>query len=207
MAITGLMMFGFLIGHMVGHLQMFKALGGASQYNAYAKFLKGTPSLLWGTRITLLLAIGLHIWSFVQLRKLNAAARPVGYDVPIKRKRSTLMSRTMVITGPVLALFIVVHLLQFTVAGSLFLDGFDNKSIYRSMVITFKNPIWTLLYVAVLAGLAGHLRHGLYSFFQSLGWTHPTYNRLREHFAMAFTILVTVGFAIVPLAIMFRLIS
>src|SRR5687768_937416 len=110
MAVTGVILFGFTIGHMLGNLQVYQ---GPEKLNAYAAFLKATPAILWGTRSILLVSVLLHIWAAVSLSLQNHRARPVAYAGRSWREAS-YASRTMMWSGPLLALFIVYHLLHFT---------------------------------------------------------------------------------------------
>src|ERR1700722_2200888 len=110
MAVTGVVLAGFVAGHLLGNLQIFL---GPDRFNGYAHPLKSLPELLWAVRITLLVSVVLHIWSSVQLAVVKSEARPFGY-IRTRSTSSSYASRTMYMSGPILAVFIVYHLLQFT---------------------------------------------------------------------------------------------
>src|SRR5213080_4085508 len=111
MAVTGLVMFGFVIGHLVGNLQIFL---GPEAINRYGHFLQSNPELIWPARLGLVLMVGMHIWSAVELSWENKAARPVPYAA-YQPVASTYASRTMLMSGVIIFVFIVYHLLHFTV--------------------------------------------------------------------------------------------
>jgi succinate dehydrogenase / fumarate reductase, cytochrome b subunit len=195
MSITGIILFGFLIGHMAGNLQLFL---GEHKFDGYAAFLKATPLLLWGTRAVLLVSLLLHVWAAVTLTAQNRAARAVAYSKyrPIV---STPASRTMMVSGIILLVFIVYHLLHFTV-GTIH-PRFEHVRAYQNVVIAFRGIFTTLIYLASMGVLAFHLWHGIWSLFQSLGLNHPKWNRYRNVAAIALTILICGGFALVPLGV------
>jgi succinate dehydrogenase / fumarate reductase cytochrome b subunit len=198
MAVTGIILFGFLIGHMAGNLQFFL---GREVLNAYAEKLRAVPALLWSVRLALLVSVILHIVAAVQLWLLQRAARPVGY---IKKDNvgSTYASRTMYWSGPIIALFVIYHLLDLTwgVAHS---GDFEHLNAYDNVVTGFSNPIVSLFYVVAVVLLGFHLYHGLWSLFQSLGFAHPRYTPKLKLLAKVFTVFLVLGFLVVPIAILF----
>jgi succinate dehydrogenase / fumarate reductase cytochrome b subunit len=196
MAVTGLVLFGFLIGHMAGNLQYFL---GREVLNAYAEKLHHTVPLLWGARITLLLAVGLHILAAVQLANLQRAARPVGYH-KLKPAGSSYASRTMYWSGPIIAFFVIYHLLHLT-TGTLH-PGYEYLNAYDNVVIGFRNPLVTLFYVISMVLVALHLNHGIWSMFQSIGFSHPRYTPRIKAFARIFSALLVAGFLSVPIAVL-----
>lgn len=195
-ATTGLVMFGFVVGHLAGNLQIF---AGAQKINDYAAFLKATPPVLWGTRIVLLLAIVLHVIATVQLSRRNRRGRPVGYAQK-RNDDSPFASRVMLVSGVVLLAYIVYHLLHLTF-GWVHPD-FDEFDIYGNMVSGFSNPLTVAFYVAGLLSLGLHLVHGVWSVFQTLGLNHPAYNPWRRRFAYAAAVLVTAGYIAIPVAVL-----
>ncbi len=203
MGITGLIMLGFVLGHMLGNLQALEAFGGREALNGYAKALQAFPGLLWTARLTLLGAIVLHIASAWKLTQLNEAARPSRYAVTAP-KRSTFASRTMKWTGVIVLAYIVFHLAHFTF---LWFEGYAELEPYENVVKGFSNPLITLLYIVANLALAVHMWHGVWALFQSLGLSHPKYDPLRRTLATGFTVIVTAGFLIVPIGVMVGLIA
>jgi succinate dehydrogenase / fumarate reductase cytochrome b subunit len=198
MAVTGIILFGFLIGHMAGNLQFFL---GRDVLNAYAEKLRAVPALLWSVRLALLASVILHIVAAVQLWLLQRDARPVGY---FKKDNvgSTYAARTMYWSGPIIALFVIYHLLDLTwgVAHS---GDFEHLNAYDNVVTGFSNPVVSLFYVVAVVLLGFHLYHGLWSLFQSLGFAHPRYTPKLKLFAKVFTVVLVLGFVVVPIAILF----
>jgi succinate dehydrogenase / fumarate reductase cytochrome b subunit len=203
MAVTGFILFGFVCGHLLGNLQIFE---GPEKLNHYAATLKSLPALLWGTRITLLLAVGLHIWSSFQLWLLQREARPVQY-VKKANLNSTYASRTMLWSGPIIAAFVIFHLLNLTF-GTVHPGGpFDVQNVYNNVVTGFQ--VWpvSLFYIIAMVMLCYHLYHGLWSMFQSLGFSHPVYTPWLQRFAKVFAILIAVGNISIPVAVLAGLIK
>jgi succinate dehydrogenase / fumarate reductase, cytochrome b subunit len=196
MAITGVILFGYTIGHMAGNLQVFIS---EAKINAYARFLHGTLWLLWGTRVILLVSVILHIWAAVSLTAMSAAARPVGYR-KWNARSSSVASRTMFWTGLVLLAFVVFHLLHLT-TGTVHPDFKDLQPYHNLVVGLSVIPVGAFYIVAMLC-LGFHLIHGVYSLFQSLGLSHPAYSPRVRVFATLFTLLVVGGFLAVPVAVL-----
>jgi succinate dehydrogenase / fumarate reductase cytochrome b subunit len=198
MAVTGAIMFLFIIGHVAGNLQIFE---GPAKLNAYGHFLHSIGELLWPVRIVLLLCVGLHITATVQLAMRNKAARPVGYS----RKQainSSYASRTMYWSGPIVLAFIIFHLLQFT-AGyihpqSQFIEG----DVYHNVVAGFQ--VWwvSVWYIIAVSLLGFHLRHGLWSMFQSIGYNHPRHTPLLKKAAFVIALLITLGYISIPISVL-----
>ena len=196
MAVTGLILFGFLVAHMLGNLQVFL---GREVMNHYAETLHGNPALLWGTRIVLLISVLLHTWAAIQLTALKAAARPIPYAKPGNVQAST-GSRTMMLSGPVIALFVVGHLLHLT-TGTIH-PQFVELHAYENVVNAFSNPIASGLYIVVMILVGFHLSHGIWSMFQSVGFSHPRYTPLVKKFAAVFSWVLIAGFIAVPIAVL-----
>ena len=197
MAITGAILFLFVVVHMVGNLQVFM---GAEHFNAYARFLRVEPALLWAARAGLLVTVILHIWASVQLALLNKfEARPVGY-VKKKNVGSTYASRTMYWSGPIIAAFVIYHLMQFTigVGGTPFEEG----QAYENLVAGFQVIPISIFYIVAMALLMMHLYHGVWSMFQTLGANHPRYTPVLKNLAKTAAILLFAGFSVIPVAVM-----
>ncbi len=179
MAITGLALFGFVIIHMLGNLQLF---AGADAINEYAHLLKSKAPLLWGARLGLLTIAILHIVTAIQLVLRNRAARPVSYGNSSAPVGASLSSRTAAISGTIILVFIIYHLLQFTigVTNPEFLalrDSNGNHDVYEMVVRGFSNPLVSIFYLIVMGLLCLHLSHGIASMFQSLGLKNGSYDK------------------------------
>jgi succinate dehydrogenase / fumarate reductase, cytochrome b subunit len=201
MAITGLILFGFVIGHMLGNLQVFI---GANQMNAYAAVLKANAILLWGVRMVLLVAVILHIVAAIQLTRMSQRSRPQGYhykDVI----HADYAARTMRWSGPIIAVFVVYHLLHFT-TGSLH-PQFDVHDVYQNVIIGFRLWPVALFYIVAMIALAFHLWHGIWSMFQTLGLVNPKSDRMIHRLAAIATLAIVIGFISVPMAVLAGLIS
>jgi succinate dehydrogenase / fumarate reductase cytochrome b subunit len=202
MALSGLVLFGFVLGHMAGNLQAFL---GAEVFNGYAKGLHALPGLLWGVRLTLLAAVGIHIATALSLMSVKNAARPVAY---VKKESivSSYASRTMYWSGPILAAFIVYHLLHFTIGapvGSAYRAPANGEFFaYQNLVNGFQQPLIAAFYLVSMSLLCLHLYHGVWSMFQTLGVNHPKYTPMLRTAAKAFAALVFVGFSALPVAVL-----
>ena len=208
MALSGLILFGFIVLHMLGNL---KALSGAASFDAYAVFIRevGYPvvphhGVLWLLRILLLLAVGIHIVAAFQTWAQSRTARAVGY-----RKNDDLSfsyaSRTMRWGGVIILLFIVYHILHFTTgqAHPDFIEG----GVYHNFVVAFQSPVVLLAYLVAQAALCLHLYHGLWSVTQTLGANHPKYNRIRRPIAVAIALAIFVGFIVPPVMVQLGMLS
>ena len=201
MAVTGLILFGYLIAHMLGNLQIFI---GPETMDHYAATLHGNPALLWTARIVLLVSILLHIWAWIQLAAIKREARPVSY-----RKRANVQagigSRTMSLSGPVIAAFVIIHLLHLT-TGTIHPGGYVELHAYENVVSGFTPP-FALLYIVVMLLIGTHLSHGIWSMFQSLGFSHPRYTPLIKRFAAVFSWILVGGFIAVPVSVLLGLVK
>ena len=201
MAVTGIMLVGFVFVHMLGNLQMFS---GADAMNGYSAFLKSTGELLWVARAGLLAAVVLHIISAYQLTMLNRAARPVDYA---RREPavSTLASKTMRWGGVLLLFFIVYHLNHFTTGW--FHPAFSRTGVYGNVIVGFRSGWVVTLYVVAMAFLGLHLFHGAWSGFRTLGLAKPSLSPIQRSFALWLAIVVWAGFTAVPLAVYLEIIN
>lgn len=196
MAVTGAILLAFLVGHVTGNLLVF---AGAERLNAYAKFLHGSPGLLWGTRAALLASVAVHIGAWLRLLARSRAARPVPYAVR-PRPGTTAGARTMMITGPLLLVFVVYHLLHFTF-GSAHPD-FRAEDVYHNVVTAFRQAPVAAAYLVAMAALGLHLAHGIWSAFQTVGLNHPAHDRRIRMAGAALALAVAGGFAAIPVAIL-----
>jgi len=200
MALTGVILLGFVIGHMLGNLQVYL---GPEAFNAYAASLRalGHGTLLWVARAGLLVAALLHIWSAWRLTLMNNAARAVGYR-EVERRESSYASRTMRWSGVILLLFIVYHLMHFTFGVHAVHPYFVHGDAYHNFVTGFQSPLVSGFYVLAMLALGLHLYHGAWSFMQTLGLSHPRYNDLRYAFAGFITLVMLAGNISFPVAVL-----
>jgi succinate dehydrogenase / fumarate reductase cytochrome b subunit len=197
MAVTGVVWIGYVTIHMAGNML---AHVGPEAINAYAATLKSIAPLLWGTRIALLVSIVLHVHAAFTLKRLDRLARPVGYDRQ-RFQASTLASRVMGWGGVLLLVFLIYHLLDLTLG--VLNPTFSHTDVYGNLQASLTVAWVAVFYVIATVALAGHLYHGVWSLFQTMGVIHPRYERLRRVVATVIAILVPVGFATVPTAILF----
>ena len=200
MALTGVILTGFVLVHMAGNLLLYL---GPQAINAYAEMLQSKPAVVWAARAVLLGSVVLHSWAALSLTLSNLEARPVAYQKS-HYETSTYASRTMRYGGPFLALFIVYHLLHFTV-GSVH-PSFVRGDVYHNVVIGFSHPLVALFYVLSMIALSLHLFHGISSMLQTLGLSHPRYNGLRSIIGAGYAAVVTVGNLSFPLSVYFGLV-
>jgi succinate dehydrogenase / fumarate reductase, cytochrome b subunit len=200
MAATGVILAGFVVAHLLGNLQIFL---GPDQFNGYARTLRNLPELLWPARIVLLISVILHIWSSLHLAVIKSEARPVGYT-KVKHSGSSYASRTMYWSGPIVAAFIVYHLMQFTfgVGGT----PYQDLDAYGNVINGFKVPAVSIFYIIAMAMLCLHLRHGLWSMFQSLGFAHPRHTVVIKRIASLVSLFIFFGFISIPVAVLTRLV-
>ncbi len=196
MAVTGFILFGFLIVHMLGNLQLFL---GPETYNEYSKSLRELPvPLLWGFRGAITLAAILHITFSLQLWWINRTARPSSYKRTY-RVASSLAARTMIFTGPLILLYVIYHVAHLTFGVTEYLSyGHSPVQVYDNVVKSFQ-----VLPLAIGYGVAGiavglHLYHGSWSMLQTFGINHPRYTDLARSVAVALGLAVALGFIAVP---------
>ena len=230
MAVSGFVLFLFVIGHLAGNLQIFL---GPEAINRYGHFLQSNPELIWPARLGLLLMVALHIWSASKLSIENKQARPVAYS-EYRPIGSTYASRTMLMSGLILLAFIIYHLLHFTVqVQAINGTGHDFREfnepgpagvtapsaaalapgakaeplpgrhdIFKMMVVGFSNIWVSAFYVVGMALLCLHLSHGTSSMFQSIGWKNEAYRPLLDQAARGLALLIFIGYASIPVAIL-----
>ena len=210
MALTGLVFIGYVIAHMYGNLKVF---GGAEAFDSYAHHLRelGEPILphegaLWIIRVVLIVSLVVHTVAAYRLWARAAGARSHRYAMK-KATRSTLSSRTMRWGGTALLLFIVFHILNLTTRT--ITPGGDSDSPYQRMLNTFSPQNWwvTVIYLLAMVALAMHLRHGVFSSAQTLGYTStPSARAFWNRAAWAVAIVTAGGYALVPLSIILGLV-
>jgi succinate dehydrogenase / fumarate reductase cytochrome b subunit len=208
MAITGVMLVGYVFAHLLGNLQIYSS--DAEQINRYAGFLHNpaNAAALWAARSVLLLAVGLHIVAATQLWLQNRAARPIGYvkkaDLP-----ASYAARTMIWSGPIVGAFVIFHVLHLTAGKVLELRelGPNMPDVRYNVITGFSNPWVSGFYILAMILLCLHLYHGMWSMFQSLGISHPRYSALVKKAAAALAILVAVGNCSIPIAVLTGLLT
>jgi succinate dehydrogenase / fumarate reductase, cytochrome b subunit len=229
MAVSGFILFLFVIGHLVGNLQVFL---GREAINRYGHFLQTNPELIWPARLFLLAMVGLHIWSAARISVENKAARPVGYAV-YEPVGSTYASRTMLMSGLIVLAFIIYHLLHFTVqVKAVNLTGIDFQTlnepppglteihslappstvdpnlppgrhdIFAMMVTGFSNVWVSAFYILGMGLLCLHLSHGASSMFQSIGWKNDAYRPFLDKAGRVLAVLIFLGYVSIPVAIL-----
>jgi succinate dehydrogenase / fumarate reductase cytochrome b subunit len=201
MALTGVILSGFVLVHMAGNLQVFQ---GEKALNDYAKLLRVEPALLWLARLILLGSVGLHIAAWLVLLSRNQQARPVRYASTTHRE-STSASRSMRWTGPLLLAFIIYHILHMT-TGTVH-PSFHEGQAYHNLVAGLRVGPVALIYILAMIALGYHLWHGVWSLFQTLGAEQARYNSVGRRVATVFTVVVVLGFIAVPLAIITGLVK
>lgn len=208
-ALTGVILIGFIIGHLLGNLQIFL---GPDYINGYAEKLHSLGPFLWIIRGFLLVTVLLHIFFTISLAIDNRRARPETY----KKKhhlKATLASRSMVLSGLIVLAFVLFHLAQFTLRVTdprfhlLKPDHLSRYDVYSMMVYGFQSPIVSGFYILAIFLLALHLSHGASSFFQSLGLNDRKITPRLERMARVFAWLVFAGYVSIPVAILLGLIQ
>jgi len=205
MAISGLVLMGYVLLHMVGNLKIYF---GAESLNKYSEWLRevGEPALprewlLWGVRIVLLLAVVVHIYAAYALTVMNRRARPVQYVSKRDYVAADFASRTMRWTGIIVVLFVIWHLLDLTWGTTN--PDFVSGDVYHNVIASFERIPVAIVYVIANLALGVHLYHGAWSLFQSMGW----YGTWRRTFSIAFAGVIVLGNVSFPLAVMFGVVN
>lgn len=205
-ALTGLMLIGFVTGHMIGNLQVFLH---PDWINAYAKHLEDLGPLLWIIRLALLAIFALHIVTTIKLTLENRRARPERYAVRAPQ-RSTLASRSMALSGLLVLSFVLYHLMHFTVRAqhpqwneeSYNLHGEMVRDVHRMIIEGFQNPVVAGFYILSVFLLALHLSHGFSSFFQTLGLNSRKLNGILSAAGKVYAWGLFLGYAAIPVAVL-----
>jgi succinate dehydrogenase / fumarate reductase cytochrome b subunit len=196
MAATGGLFCLFLVGHLLGNLQIFL---GAERLNAYAHFLKGLGELLWVVRGVMGIALVLHFVAAVQITLENWRARPVGYAVK-KDIETSYAARTMIISGPLLLLYVIYHLMMFTL---LWTDpSYSIADVYGNVVKAFQVPAISGIYIVAMLALGYHLSHGIFSMLNTLGLSGQRYHTFRKIVSPLVGLLIALGYTVIPVAVL-----
>ena len=200
MAITGLLLIGFIVGHLAGNLLIF---AGPDALNSYAKKLRDLGNLLWVIRFILLTIVGLHIWSAICLTLENREARPVAYQ---KKAHNTTSyaARTMMVSGFIVLAYIIYHLLHFTVRithpdFSHLTDAMGRHDVYSMVVLSFQQWPVSIAYIISMLLLSAHLSHGVSSLFQSLGLNDERWIPRFKLAGRLFAAVIFIGYSSIPL--------
>jgi len=197
MGVTGLIMIGFLLMHMVGNLQAFQ---GPDKLNAYGALLHGPlHEVVLLLRAVLLGSLVLHVVAAVQLTVLDRAARPVGYSRKLPQA-ATPASRTLRVGGVLLLVFIIFHLLHFT-TGQVH-PAFVVGDVYHNLTTGLSRPLVAIFYLVSMVGVGLHVYHGAWSSFRSLGAVQPRPNPLHRPIARVVAVLLWLGFSVLPVAVL-----
>ena len=201
--ITGLALAIFALAHMLGNLLLF---AGREAYNTYAYRLEQFGPIFWVVEMVLLGSVILHATVGIQIALAKRQARPVGYQTYQSAgapSHQSISSRTMIITGSVLGVFLVSHILtfKFGVVYSTVIAGVESRDFSRLVIETFHNPLYTFGYTAVIMLLGFHLRHGVWSGLQSLGAMSRGLKPIVYGVGALLAVLIAVGFMVLPLGI------
>jgi len=194
MALTGILLILFLITHLLGNLQLFAGDGGVA-FNNYAETLGKIP-LIPLIEAGLGLLFLLHILNGIYLWWNNKKARPVKYKVQKPSEGASVFSRTMVLTGSITFIFLVIHLRTFWFASKIENPGGD---LFQLVVESFRDPIYSGFYIVAMVLLGFHLNHGFQSAFQTFGWNHSKYFPFIQKLGTIYAIIMAVGFASMPI--------
>jgi succinate dehydrogenase / fumarate reductase cytochrome b subunit len=195
MAVTGVVMVLYLITHVLANLLVFD---GPDRINRYAATLHATAALLWGARLVLLVAVALHIVAATQLTLRSRAARPASYARGRDPQVSTFAARTIRWGGVLILVFLVYHILHFTVGTAH--PQFIELNPYHNVTTGFRNPWVSVFYLIAMAAVGLHLYHGVWSSGRSMGVSQPSTQPLRRRLALVLAGLVWVGFTAIVVA-------
>jgi len=208
MAITGIIGIGFVVMHMLGNLKVYLGVvDGRYDIDVYGEYLREilVPILprtwfLWIMRLVLIGALVLHVHAAYGLTVINRKARPVKYQSARDYEIANFASRTMRWTGIIVLLFLFWHLADFTWGWAN--PGFERGEVYRNMDASLSRVPVAILYIVANIALGIHLFHGVWSLFQSMGWSNPRFNRWRRGFATAFAAIIVIGNVSFPVAVL-----
>ena len=207
-AVTGAGLFLFVIGHLVGNLQIFL---GPESINRYGHFLQTTPEILWPARVGLLAFVIIHIWTSIALTLENRAARATPYEVK-EVVAASLASRTMIWSGLIILAFVLFHLAHYTllIVHPEFRDLHDANGwhdIYQMMILGFSNGWVSGFYVLAIGLLCIHLSHGVGAMFQTLGLKNEAYALIIDRCAVVIAVVIFLGYISIPLAVLTKVVK
>jgi succinate dehydrogenase / fumarate reductase cytochrome b subunit len=201
--LTGLALFGYLILHLAGNAIIFF---GPDAFNEYSHTLISNP-LIIPAEIGLLVIFLVHIYKTVRTFIQNQAARPVRYELKKwagHTSRKSMASSTMIASGLLTAVFVLIHVKQFKYGSFYLVEGSDAvRDLYRTEIQVFQQPFWVAFYVICTLAVGLHLRHGISSAFQSIGLDHPRYTRRLVTWGIAGAVMIGGGLAVIPVWVYF----
>lgn len=204
MAITGILLMGFVLFHMLGNLKMYL---GPVHFEEYADWLRELlvpfvprTGFLWIMRAGLITAFALHIHAAYSLTRMNQAARTTTYQSRRDYIAANFASRTMRWTGIIVGLFLIFHLFDLSWTGT-FGQEINRSDPYGNVAQSLGRPLVAAFYIAANIALGIHLFHGAWSLFQSMGWNNPRFNVWRRNFAIAFAAIIVIGNCSFPVAV------
>lgn len=207
MAVTGLLMVLFVVGHLAGNSTVFL---GSDALNAYAAKLHELAPVVWITRVVMLVAVITHLAISIQITLENEAATPQKYAVD-RSLRATFASKSMIWTGLLLGVFIVGHLLHFTVRSLpgtvLGVDALNRFDVFAMVTDAFRKASVSILYVVAMVALFLHLSHGVQSLFQTLGLSNDKLQPAYGLGGKVLSVIFLIGYGLIPVAILVRLIG
>ncbi|RMD50851.1 MAG: succinate dehydrogenase [Ignavibacteria bacterium] len=199
MAITGVALILFLIIHLAGNLTLY---GGEEAFNSYVSTLDVVKPVIRVIEVILLAVFVGHILNGIRLTIQNLGARPQKYAVNGSKTNTTIYSRTMIITGSIVFIFLVMHLS--TIWAAFNLSGSEVEHEYYKIVVDwFQNPVYALAYVISVLLLGFHLNHGFQSAFQTFGWNHNKYFPFIKKLGTVYSLIMAIGFASIPIYFLF----
>ncbi len=193
MAITGILLILFLVIHLINNLLLF---GGPEAFNENVARLESIKPLIRAVEIILAIIFIYHIYNALKLWWENKKANPVKYAVNAGKKNTTIYSRTMVITGSFILLFLIIHL--YTIWGKYNFEMGGSEDYFEVIKNLFTSPIWAAFYFIIMILIGYHINHAFQSAFQTLGWSHKKYTPLVKKIGTAIAIIFAVGFASIP---------
>lgn len=200
MALTGICLILFLIIHLINNLTLY---GGPDLFNTVVKNLESIKPFVRVIETILAIIFVFHIFNGVRLWIENKKARPVGYAVNGSSKNTDLSSRTMIVSGSIVFIFLVIHLRTFWVSFNLGHPLAESHNYYDIVVEAFRSPVYSGLYIIAMILLGFHLNHGFQSLFQTFGWNHKKYFNFIKQVGFVYTLITVIGFASIPVYFLF----
>lgn len=204
MAITGILMVLFVVAHLLGNSSIF--FGGL---NAYAEHLHALPPLVWAFRLAMLTFLVVHVIYSIQITMENSAANPQGYAVK-RQLKANFSSENMIWTGVLLLLFIFYHILHFTLRVMPDVSAFAGQvpgDVFGMVVASFSHAVVALIYVAAMIALFLHLKHGIQSFFQTMGWSSDRSLPVIVKVGVVVAVIFLIGYSSIPVSILTGILS
>ena len=202
MGLTGLLLFVYMLLHLAGNALIF---AGRDVFNEYSHALISNP-LIIPIELALLAIFLVHIYKGITMWFANKEARPLGYakkEWAGHTSRKSLSSTTMILSGLFIAVFVVIHVKQFKFGSWYQVGQSEIRNLFATEVEVFSNPGWVAFYVLATLLVGLHLRHGIASGFQSLGFDHPVYTLRLTTVALLLALLIGVGLAVIPVWVYF----